>query len=330
METARIRRAGYPIRHTYKEFVERYRILVPNIKGPIDQLNCRQVAKDICKKILPVKSDYQFGKTKVFLKDNDDIFLEEERSAVILKSIITIQRGFRRILFKRFLEKHRKAVVMIQKTWRGYREHKKYVIMRKGFHRLAASVASRQLTYRFSLLRTRISRLQAHCRGYLVRKEFKAKFALRLAKVRELKVIRSQEEEQYRKAKERNWKQHAEENYQKRLRGIDPLIKPTTPTTPVPIIQTNGHAKMEDFNNDNYIDVESSKKVVDDVFGFLDEADVSGPVGPNVREKSLMFEQELRKNKFIPSKLLSRPVNYYESTAPPVPPPRKYVNQTRL
>ncbi|TMW39751.1 hypothetical protein DOY81_015170, partial [Sarcophaga bullata] len=97
METARIRRAGYPIRHTYKEFVERYRLLVANA-GRLEQINCRQVTQEICEKILPANSDYQFGRTKVFLKDNDDVFLEEKRSAVILKSILTIQRGFRRVL----------------------------------------------------------------------------------------------------------------------------------------------------------------------------------------------------------------------------------------
>ncbi|CAG2057709.1 unnamed protein product [Timema podura] len=31
METAKIRRAGYPIRHNFKEFVDRYRMLVPGI-----------------------------------------------------------------------------------------------------------------------------------------------------------------------------------------------------------------------------------------------------------------------------------------------------------
>jgi len=31
METIRIRRAGYPIRHSFKEFVERYRFLIPGI-----------------------------------------------------------------------------------------------------------------------------------------------------------------------------------------------------------------------------------------------------------------------------------------------------------
>lgn len=32
METIRIRRAGYPIRHGFKEFVERYRFLIPGIQ----------------------------------------------------------------------------------------------------------------------------------------------------------------------------------------------------------------------------------------------------------------------------------------------------------
>lgn len=31
METIRIRRAGYPIRHSFHEFVERYRFLIPGI-----------------------------------------------------------------------------------------------------------------------------------------------------------------------------------------------------------------------------------------------------------------------------------------------------------
>lgn len=32
METIRIRRAGYPIRHGFREFVERYRFLIPGIQ----------------------------------------------------------------------------------------------------------------------------------------------------------------------------------------------------------------------------------------------------------------------------------------------------------
>ena len=66
METIRIRRAGYPIRHNFAEFVDRYRILVSGV-GPSHTVECRKASLDICKTVL-VGADFQLGKTKVFLK----------------------------------------------------------------------------------------------------------------------------------------------------------------------------------------------------------------------------------------------------------------------
>ena len=66
METIRIRRAGYPIRHVFSEFVERYRILVSGIKPPHME-DCKKASVTICKAVLG-SADFQMGKTKVFLK----------------------------------------------------------------------------------------------------------------------------------------------------------------------------------------------------------------------------------------------------------------------
>ena len=43
METIRIRRAGYPIRYTFAEFVDRYRVLMPGLKPAYKQVSCNSV-----------------------------------------------------------------------------------------------------------------------------------------------------------------------------------------------------------------------------------------------------------------------------------------------
>lgn len=66
METIRIRRAGYPIRHRFRDFVDRYRILANGI-GPSHKEDCRLASEKICKAVLQ-GMDFQLGRTKVFLK----------------------------------------------------------------------------------------------------------------------------------------------------------------------------------------------------------------------------------------------------------------------
>ena len=67
METIRIRRAGYPIRHTFDAFVDRYWLLVPGMQSSTNRMNYLDASSRICKHVLK-GADYQLGKTKVFLK----------------------------------------------------------------------------------------------------------------------------------------------------------------------------------------------------------------------------------------------------------------------
>ncbi|XP_075992651.1 unconventional myosin-VIIa ck [Anticarsia gemmatalis] len=170
METIRIRRAGYPIRHSFKEFVERYRFLIPGVP-PAHKTDCRAATAKICSQVLG-KSDYQLGHTKVFLKDAHDLFLEQERDRVLTRKILILQRSIRGWVYRRRFLKMRAAAILIQRHWRGKLQRIRYNKMKVGYARLQALIRARVLAHRFRHLRGHIVALQAAARGYLVRRSY--------------------------------------------------------------------------------------------------------------------------------------------------------------
>lgn len=175
METIRIRRAGYPIRHTFREFVERYRFLIPGV-GPVHKVDCRAATARITAAVLG-KADYQMGKTKVFLKDAHDLFLEQERDRVLTRKILILQKAIRGWYYRRRFLKMRKSTLTIQRCFRAYLQRKRFLAMRTGYQRLQALIRSRVLSHRFKHLRGHIVTLQALCRGFVVRREYQKKHA---------------------------------------------------------------------------------------------------------------------------------------------------------
>ncbi|XP_070684958.1 myosin VIIAa [Pempheris klunzingeri] len=173
METIRIRRAGYPIRYTFVEFVDRYRVLMPGVKPAYKQEDLRGTCQRIAEAVLGRDDDWQMGKTKIFLKDHHDMLLEIERDKAITDKVILIQKVVRGFKDRSNFLKMRKAAVYIQKAWRGYHCRKNYGAMRAGFSRLQALVRSRKLCASYHVARQRITGLQGRCRGFLVRRAFR-------------------------------------------------------------------------------------------------------------------------------------------------------------
>uniref|UniRef100_A0A671U7S7 Myosin VIIAa n=1 Tax=Sparus aurata TaxID=8175 RepID=A0A671U7S7_SPAAU len=169
METIRIRRAGYPIRYTFVEFVDRYRVLMPGVKPEDLRGTCQRIAEAV----LGRDDDWQMGKTKIFLKDHHDMLLEIERDKAITDKVILIQKVVRGFKDRSNFLKMRKSAVFIQKTWRGYQCRKNYGAMRAGFSRLQALVRSRKLCASYHVARQRITCFQGRCRGFLVRRAFR-------------------------------------------------------------------------------------------------------------------------------------------------------------
>ncbi|TNN01493.1 hypothetical protein fugu_010875 [Takifugu bimaculatus] len=173
METIRIRRAGYPIRYTFVEFVDRYRVLMPGVKPAYKQEDLKGTCQRISEVVLGRDDDWQMGKTKIFLKDHHDMLLEIERDKAITDKVILIQKVVRGFKDRSNFLKMRKSAVLIQKTWRGYQCRKNYGAMRAGFSRLQALVRSRKLCASYHVARRRIAYFQGRCRGFLVRRAFR-------------------------------------------------------------------------------------------------------------------------------------------------------------
>ncbi|GFS92667.1 myosin-VIIa [Trichonephila clavipes] len=242
METIRIRRAGYPIRHTFKEFVERYRFLIPGV-GPAHKTDCKAACIKICAIVLG-KTDYQLGRTKVFLKDAHDLFLEQERDRVLTRKILILQKAIRGWYYRRRFLRMRQSAIIVQRFWRGYIQKQHYNYMKTGFQRLQALIRSRILSHRFKHLRGHIVTLQARCRGFLVRREHMKKqwaitkiqaFVRRVVAQRRYKKLkiqnrhrlealrmREQEEAILRKQMNpRKAKEIAEQKYRERLQELE-------------------------------------------------------------------------------------------------------------
>ncbi|XP_048837156.1 myosin VIIAa isoform X3 [Brienomyrus brachyistius] len=173
METIRIRRAGYPIRYTFVEFVDRYRVLMPGVKPAYKQEDLRGTCQRIAEAVLGRDDDWQMGKTKIFLKDHHDMLLEIERDKAITDKVILIQKVVRGFKDRSNFLKMRKSALLIQKTWRGYYCRKNYSAMRVGFSRLQALYRSRKLYVTYHMTRQRMTHFQARGRGFLVRRAFR-------------------------------------------------------------------------------------------------------------------------------------------------------------
>ena len=288
METIRIRRAGYPIRHTFYEFVERYRFLIRGIEPAHKQDDCKSTTRLICKEVLK-NADYQLGNTKVFLKDAHDLFLEQERDSILTKRIITLQKYIRGWYYrKRFVQK-RKSAILLQKHWRVYLAKRNYLRMKNGFLRLQALIQSRTLTNQFKHLRRHLVALQSLCRGYLVRKDLKMKtyaaiviqrsirrFIRRKRNVRarqeqdrmkEIEERRRKEESDYAKEMDVNKaKERAQKNYKERVKQLENKQLQEQIADKKLIAEKNAFLdNLEDMDEKELDD----SKLVDEMFNFL-------------------------------------------------------------
>eukprot|EP00298_Acanthocystis_sp_HF-20_P018017 c21878_g4_i1.p1 GENE.c21878_g4_i1~~c21878_g4_i1.p1 ORF type:complete len:1326 (+),score=630.36 c21878_g4_i1:72-3980(+) len=110
LEAIRIRRLGYPVRRTFKAFIQRYHLITPlslNIQSAVNlSLN---TLKEACLSILEAVKNLpigppngaQLGIQRIFLKQEHVLLLENARQEAIKDKVQTLQNHFRRFHAKK-------------------------------------------------------------------------------------------------------------------------------------------------------------------------------------------------------------------------------------
>ncbi|XP_021163484.2 unconventional myosin-X isoform X1 [Fundulus heteroclitus] len=175
LETVKIRRAGFPVRRTFKDFFSRYKIILKD-KVPAAG-DDKKRSSDLLTKYDKTKKEWQLGKTKVFMKESLEQRLEKDRDEVRRQAAMIIRAHLLTFSAKKRFKQIRSSIVILQKHLRRHVQRRQFVKKRK-----AALV------------------LQKHRRGQVAR-----------TRVRKLKEEKKKREEEQRKAEEVEKKKTGEE-----------------------------------------------------------------------------------------------------------------------
>lgn len=177
LDIVRIRREGYPVHVPAKEFLAKYRCLAAKDPEPLP-LDDKTAAAKILRSLNLPETEWQIGKSKVFLRISVFDPLEDRRKLLLTEKMIVIQKIWRGyIARKRFLEMRYTAIIL-QKHFRGSQQRIRFVRKKR-----AAIV------------------IQAHYRGMVARELAAALRKKREEEERERRRLKRLEEE--RMAKER-------------------------------------------------------------------------------------------------------------------------------
>ncbi|XP_052795146.1 unconventional myosin-IXAa-like isoform X4 [Mya arenaria] len=164
LATVRIRQSGYNYRLTFEEFAQLYKIILP--KG--EQSTMTDIAEFLHSKEMNM-DNYQIGKTKVFLREAEKMYIDECLHCAIMKRVITLQRWVKtKVERKNFLQL-RENTVIIQKNVRQFLARRREAVL--CIQRVYRGWCVRR---EFRKKRNIAIRIQAHFKGNLGRKRYRA------------------------------------------------------------------------------------------------------------------------------------------------------------
>ncbi|KAI3697119.1 hypothetical protein L6452_29880 [Arctium lappa] len=114
MEAIRISCAGFPTRKPFAEFIERFKVLAPEVTKLSDEAKASRILLEKAN----IKG-YQVGKTKVFLRAGQMAEIDARRSEVLGRSAVVIQAKFLAYSGLKKFTLLRRSVIPIQAVCRG-------------------------------------------------------------------------------------------------------------------------------------------------------------------------------------------------------------------
>jgi len=173
LDIIRIRREGFPVHVPADVFVTKYSALANLMKGNKLSKDPRKAAVEILEFVQAPTTEWQLGKTKIFLRDSVFEPLEEK-----LKELLDDK------------------VLLIQKTFRMHRAKKAYVKKRMSVMKIQAAVVGAVARLAYMQKRRSAIRIEAWWRGCMAREYVKA---LKIKLKKELERRKKEEEERRKK-----------------------------------------------------------------------------------------------------------------------------------
>ncbi|KAG7227320.1 hypothetical protein INR49_000324 [Caranx melampygus] len=171
MDTIRIRNLGFPVRHTFEDFLKRYRVLLKTTICDPKRETAAACCEAICKTVIRGEDEWKIGSTKIFLKDAHDAILERLREQELSRVAVVIQRVMLGHKDRKSFLKTRAAVAVLQKHWRAYRARK----LKRCYERLISKIRGRKQRLQYQQQRAAAITIQTQMRCHWMRKSFKKK-----------------------------------------------------------------------------------------------------------------------------------------------------------
>lgn len=170
LEAVRISLAGYPTRRTFSEFVDRFGILA------LELMDGRLDEKALTGKIIQKSklTNFQLGRTKVFLRAGQIAILDARRSEVLVNASKVIQNCFRKFSARKGFLLTKVAAIDLQSYCRGCLARKIHAFMKLNMAVTFVQKCFRRWLLRkyFLKLRSAALNLQSTIRGFSARRKF--------------------------------------------------------------------------------------------------------------------------------------------------------------